>query len=290
MLVALGLVRAVAMVRRGTGASWREAIGAFFVWQSTSLVVARASVQGLFKRKAAFLRTPKTGETTDWWQSIRANWAETSLALLGVLAFATALTHAHGYSGPLLAGLLVFPTLGLAAAPFNSLAARRASLPEDLRQRRRTEWRRDRTFARGAAVGSLITTLVGGVAALLVLLLLPSQHLQQLPQVFGPTAPSPPAPVQPTPAPTSAPTTAASPAAPMTTPAPTGGTPTPMPTPTASTPPATSPAATSAPATSPPSTSPPATSAPATSAPATSAPTATRPIADVSSASGQPIR
>jgi cellulose synthase/poly-beta-1,6-N-acetylglucosamine synthase-like glycosyltransferase len=292
VLVALGLIRAVVMVRRGTSASWREAIGAFFVWQSTSLVVARASVQGLYKRKAAFLRTPKTGETTDWWQSIRANWAETSLALLGVLAFATAMTHEHGYSGPLLAGLLIFPTLGLAAAPFNSLAARRASLPEDLRQRRRTEWLRDRTFARGAAVGSLATALVGAIAAVLTLLLLPSQHLMQLPQVFGRTAPSPPAPVQPTPAPTSTPTTSSSPTAPTTTPAPTTtttGSPTPTPAPTTSTAPATSPATTTPPATSPatstpPATSPPATTPPATSAPAGSAPTANRPIADIPSA------
>ena len=44
VMVLLGLVRAVALLRRGTGASWRDAIGAFFIWQSTSLVVARASV------------------------------------------------------------------------------------------------------------------------------------------------------------------------------------------------------------------------------------------------------
>ena len=36
VLVLLGLVRAVALLRRGTGASWRDAIGAFFIWQSTS--------------------------------------------------------------------------------------------------------------------------------------------------------------------------------------------------------------------------------------------------------------
>src|SRR5262249_9791097 len=46
VLVALGLVRAVTLLRRGTGASWRDALGAFFIWQSTSLVVARASVLG----------------------------------------------------------------------------------------------------------------------------------------------------------------------------------------------------------------------------------------------------
>ncbi len=76
VLVGLGLVRAVALLRRGTGASWRDALGAFFIWQSTSLVVARASVLGLFARQAAFLRTPKTSERAKWWEALRANWAE----------------------------------------------------------------------------------------------------------------------------------------------------------------------------------------------------------------------
>jgi len=64
VMVLLGLVRAIALLRRGTGASWRDAIGAFFIWQSTSLVVARASVLGLFAKKAVVLRTPKTSEPT----------------------------------------------------------------------------------------------------------------------------------------------------------------------------------------------------------------------------------
>jgi len=93
VLVALGLVRAVALLRRGTGASRRDAMGAFFIWQSTSLVVARASVQGLFARRAAFLRTPKTSETAAWWEAFRANWAETLLAVLGALGIAGALTR-----------------------------------------------------------------------------------------------------------------------------------------------------------------------------------------------------
>ena len=50
-MVRLGLVRAMALLRRGTGASWRDAIGAFFIWQSTSVVVARASVLGLFAQQ-----------------------------------------------------------------------------------------------------------------------------------------------------------------------------------------------------------------------------------------------
>ena len=155
VLVLLGLVRAIALLRRSTGASWRDAIGAFFIWQSTSLVVARASVLALFARKAAFLRTPKTSERTSWWHALRANWAETVLALLGAAGMAGALVNrTDTLSGPLLAGLLFVPTLGMAAAPFNSWAARRAALPPWLRERRDTEYRRERhAFAAGLSTG-----------------------------------------------------------------------------------------------------------------------------------------
>ena len=103
VLVLLGLVRAVALLRRGTGASWRDALGAFFIWQSTSLVVARASVVALFARKAAFLRTPKTSEKAKWWEALRANWAESALALLGFAGIGCALSRATELAGPLLA-------------------------------------------------------------------------------------------------------------------------------------------------------------------------------------------
>src|SRR5208283_1367896 len=157
VMVLLGLIRAVALVRRGTGASWRDAIGAFFIWQSTALVVARASVLALFARKAAFLRTPKTSERTRWWEALRANWAESTLALSGFAGIAGALTKTNQLSGPLLAGLLLFPTLGMAAAPVNSWAARRAALPAWLRDRRTTEYRRDRrSFAAGVATGGAV--------------------------------------------------------------------------------------------------------------------------------------
>jgi cellulose synthase/poly-beta-1,6-N-acetylglucosamine synthase-like glycosyltransferase len=186
VLVALGLVRAVALLRRGTGASWRDALGAFFIWQSTSLVVARASVLALFARKAAFLRTPKTSEQAAWWESLRANWAETSLALLGVAGIAGALTRTNGLAGPLLAALLFFPTIGMAAAPFNSWAAQRAALPPDLVERRTTEWKRTdrRVFVRSAAVGGLVAVL-GLVVAAVALLLAPSPHVQPPPLVSG---------------------------------------------------------------------------------------------------------
>ena len=207
VLVVLGLVRAVALLRRGTGASWRDAIGAFLIWQSTSLVVARASVQGLFARKAEFLRTPKTSEQTSWWTAIRANWAETSLAVLGLLALVAALTRFDQAAGPLLAALLVFPTVGLAAAPVNSLAAQRAALPPELRERRRTEWQRDRQqLVRRAAAGISAGSLAGAGIAVAALLLAPSSNPVQPPRLIGPAQGKPVRSVAPAPTPSGTPT------------------------------------------------------------------------------------
>jgi hypothetical protein len=258
VLVGLGLVRAIALLRRGTGASWRDAIGAFFIWQSTSLVVARASVLGLFARKAAFLVTPKTSERARWWEALRANWAESSLAAAGFAGMGLALTRPTQLSGPLLAALLLFPTLGMAAAPVNSWAAQRATLPPWLRERRRTEYRRDRrAFATGAATGGAVAVL-GVLIAALALMLAPSHHPVQPPSLTGPvqgrtpaatpshqasTAPATPSSPAASASPTAVPTSAtASPSAPATpTATPTGsatapGSPTASPSPTASTP------------------------------------------------------
>src|SRR5262249_12188883 len=113
VLVGVGLSRAVPLLRGGA-ANWRDAIGAFFIWQSTSLVVARASVLGLFARKAAFLRTPKTSERAKWWEALRANWAESTLAVLGLAGIGLALSRATTLAAPLLAAMLFFPTLGYA--------------------------------------------------------------------------------------------------------------------------------------------------------------------------------
>src|SRR5205807_8262874 len=86
LLVLTGLLRAVALLRRGTGASFREALGAFLIWQSTALVVARASVKALYSKKAEFLRTPKTSEEGGFSDAIRGNLAETGLGLLGLVS------------------------------------------------------------------------------------------------------------------------------------------------------------------------------------------------------------
>jgi Glycosyltransferase like family 2 len=230
VLVGLGLIRAVALLRRGTGASRRDAIGAFFIWQSTSLVVARASVVGLFARKAAFLRTPKTGESAKWWEALRANWAESALAVLGLTGIGLALSKPTQLSSPLLAALLLFPTLGFAAAPFNSWAAQRASLPQWLRERRRTEYRRDRrAFAAGAATGGVVAVL-GVTAAALALLLTRSPHTVQTPNLIGPAQGQSSAPHA-TPTRSATPTPSTSSPSPTVSVSPTTSTPSPTPSP-----------------------------------------------------------
>ena len=192
VLFGLGLLRVVALLRRGTSASWREAIGAFFIWQSTSLVVAKASVIGLFARNAAFLRTPKTSEQAKWWQPLRANWAESALALLGAAGIAAALSKPASLTGALLAVLLLFPTLGLAAAPANSWAARRASVPPPRRAQRHSgqsnaatpPHRKRRALLKGAATGGLVTMMSALIAA--GVLLLSPDHLGQEPHLVTP--------------------------------------------------------------------------------------------------------
>jgi hypothetical protein len=232
VLVGLGLVRAVALLRRGTGASWRDALGAFFIWQSTSLVVARASVLGLFARQAAFLRTPKTSERAKWWEALRANWAETSLAVLGLAGIAGALSRATQLSGVLLAVLLLFPTLGMAAAPFNSWAAQRATLPAWLRERRRSEYRRDRhALAAGAATGGVVAVL-GVIVAAVALMLAPSHHPVQTPSLLGPAQGRTPAPAPSSPSPSrstapASPSSSATSVSPSATPTPTFPSPSP---------------------------------------------------------------
>jgi cellulose synthase/poly-beta-1,6-N-acetylglucosamine synthase-like glycosyltransferase len=237
VLVLLGLVRAVALLRRGTGATWRDALGAFFIWQSTSVVVARASVQGLVARKAEFLRTPKTGEQAGIGRILRANWAETLLAVLGVLGVVAALTRVDTLGGPLLAAMLLVPTLGLAAAPYNSFAAQRAMLPPELAARRRSEWRRDRNgIVAGTTAGLASLGAIALIAIVATLLTAPSPRLTQPPHLLRPgpeTSTSTPASPSPSGTPPSqAPSTS-----------PTSGTPTPSPSPTSPTtrPPTTTP-------------------------------------------------
>ena len=242
VLFILGLVRAVALLRRGTGASWRDALGAFFIWQSTSLVIARASVTGLIARKAAFLRTPKTSERQRWWEALRANWAESALAVAGLLGIAAGLSKPAVLSGPLLAGLLILPTVGLAAAPINSWAAQRAALPPALRRRRQTEYSRERGVVAGRAALVGLGGVLGAVVAAAVLLQAPGSPPTQSPPLIPHSRPAPSSSSSPShsprPSPSRTPSSPASPSAPASpsgTPSPSSS-PSPSPTPSPSSP------------------------------------------------------
>jgi len=185
LLVVIGLVRAIALLRRSTGATWRDALGAFLIWQSTSLVTARASVQALYAKEAEFLRTPKTSEETHFWDAIRANRAETFFWVLGLAGIVASLTPPVSFAGPLTAALLLWPTIAYLSAPLNSLAAQRAALPPALRARRSTEFLRTGNARRvTAAAGGL--ALAGVAAAAVLTLTAPGNVHVNGPNIIGP--------------------------------------------------------------------------------------------------------
>ncbi len=185
LLVLLGIVRAVTLIRRGTGASWSDAVGAFMIWQSTSLVVARASVQALFAKKAEFLRTPKTNEDARLWDAIRGNRGEVALAALGLLGIAAALLHVDTFGGALTAGLLLLPTIAFASAPLNSLAAQRATLTPELAARRRSESRRG-NYVRHSVSAAIALGVTSAAVAVVVGLLSPGGQQVRAPALVGP--------------------------------------------------------------------------------------------------------
>ncbi len=188
LLVVLGLLRAVALLRRGTGASWRDALGAFLIWQSTTLTVTSASVQGLFAKEAAFLRTPKTHGDPSVSDALKANWVECLFGVIGLAAIAGSLSRTSP-GGVLLAGLLVWPTVSFLAAPYNSLSAQHAALPPDLRERRRTEYLRYGRRRLTYAVGGL--GLAGGTAAVALGLFVPATGNIVAPELIGPATGQP---------------------------------------------------------------------------------------------------
>jgi hypothetical protein len=185
MLVVLGFIRAVALLRRGTGASWRDGFGAFMIWQSTGLVVARASIQGLFAREAEFLRTPKTAEKATWTDALKGNPGETLLAVLGLAGIVAALSTSAGYGSALTAALLVWPTIAYGGALFNSLSAQRAALPPKLRSRRDTEYQRYGTARKLTYAGAGLA-VAAATAAITVALLSPGKSPVVTPALVAP--------------------------------------------------------------------------------------------------------
>ena len=135
-LVMLGGVRSVALIRRSSGARWRDAFGAFGLWLALGLTVARASWLGLVSREGTFLRTPKVKGEPRLTDALRGNCPESLLATVAI-GMAVVVGVRGGATGIAVGLLLAVQGLGFALAPINSWAAIRSDLPSDLRRRRR---------------------------------------------------------------------------------------------------------------------------------------------------------
>jgi hypothetical protein len=142
-------------------------------------------VQALYAKEAEFLRTPKTSEEAHFWDAIRANRPETFFGLLGLAGIVASLTQPSSFAGPLTAALLLWPTISYLSAPLNSLAAQRAALPPELRDRRRSEFLRSGNARRvTAAAGGL--AFAGVAAAAVLALTAPGNVHVTRPQIIGP--------------------------------------------------------------------------------------------------------
>jgi cellulose synthase/poly-beta-1,6-N-acetylglucosamine synthase-like glycosyltransferase len=188
VLVVLGAVRALALLRRTSGASWSEAVGAFGMWLALGWTVALASFRGLFARGGVFLRTPKVKGELRWTHAILGNRVE---LILGGTCVAVALLAASvGEPGALVvAVLLAGQGVGYLAAPLNSLAAIRSDLPAELRRRRRdavASW-----GAPAARRGGLVLVATSAVLASLVAFAGPvdAPNLPDLPEDLGDLGP-----------------------------------------------------------------------------------------------------
>jgi len=192
-LVLLGSLRSVALLRRASQSSWRDAIGALGLWLALGWVVALASVRGLVARQGAFLRTPKVRSEVSWRDSVRGNVVESLLALACVAgAVAGFLAAAAGRAGGVAVGvLLTLQAAGYAAAPLNSLAAARADLTPELSRRRREEmlsWTRVTPGVRRWGIGPVIAA---GAATAAVLLVAGPVGAPQLDDLTGPDGSEP---------------------------------------------------------------------------------------------------
>ena len=177
VLLVLGSLRSLALIRRVSHASWREAIGAFGIWVALGWTVTLAATRGLFAREGSFLRTPKTKGQLSWRDSVAGCRAEIAIVVLCLVGAALAALQATVGAG-LVAALLGVQALSHVAAPANSWAALHADLPAQLRRRRRdrlTGWalaaplRRRLLWVPAAAAG------VGAAAAAFAVLMAPVQ-------------------------------------------------------------------------------------------------------------------
>lgn len=183
---ALALLRAVTILRRVSGASWRDSLGAFSLWLALGVTVARACARGLVEPAGVFLRTPKTRGQPSWTDALRANRTETVLGVLAAAVASALLADSRGPASLTLASLLVVTAVGHLAAPVNSLAALRAELSDELRRRRRSEWLRSWADTRIRPAHTLAgAVLVGAAGVLAVILVNPTTSVGRTPDVLS---------------------------------------------------------------------------------------------------------
>lgn len=162
-LVVSGIVRALWALRIKTGISWGRAMLAFVNWLALSWTVALACLQGLTRSHGTFLRTPKTGEHSQFLSALWAARAETfwMLALWG--AAAAAILNRRGT--PFFLALLAWQGAVYFAAPYMSWLNQHTQLTPELELRRRTELRRERVadVTRYTAGTAATTAILVGV-------------------------------------------------------------------------------------------------------------------------------
>ena len=250
-----GLARAMWAMRRMSGCSRKDALGALRSWFALSWVVTLACMRGLVRRSASFLRTPKHKEGT---ALLRALWSSSAESLIAVCAAAGAVAmvvRSPSVATGALGVLLLFAAYVYSSAPVASVAAERVPLNSERRlwlaSSQNTGDRPPRAGRRVAFGMAGVLGLAGVAAVTALVLTAPSQQNpfagrgpDDLPRVnaLGP------APLSTTPAPSATPSVTASPSAtasptPQPTPSPTPtATPTAAPTATPTPPPASPPA------------------------------------------------
>ena len=212
-LLLSGVVRALWSLRQLTGIGFRRSLLALLNWLSLSWTVAMASLQGLVRKRAVFMRTPKEQEGQQGLGSaLRSAKVETTLSVLLLAAAMAAIFTGTGF----LALLFLWQSVVYGSSPIMSWLSTRMVLTPELERRRRTEWRRERAaaligyYATGAAA-------LAGIALIAALFFMGGVNpgripaLPQLPQEPGASAPPVPG-VTPTPVPTAEPTGGTSPA------------------------------------------------------------------------------
>ena len=161
-LIGSGLLRALWALRVRVKIGWRRALLAFANWLSLSWTVALACLSGIFRKKAVFLRTPKSEEAPGLLQALRASKTEILLALL----LWTAAVYIAFKRRPTVLLLVLFAWQGTvyATALYMAWLNTRTKLSDPLEQRRRTEWLRARRGRRWAVAGVALAGLIGAAA------------------------------------------------------------------------------------------------------------------------------